>query len=300
MWPFCHCPHHHTTLPFTLELQTRASPWQHPAFHWKMLLLSPITIFPCTPPLSCPHFWDASNRLLSPSNVVLSGGLYRGSCEVSLATGRCSVASDLPGGSRRDTFPHPCSISSHLTTPLFHIFLSPPATRIPRNYSWKTDFSDAQPLIPLPFLCVAGELRGPKWAEGWCSVRQAAVVEVTIRTAQLISVYRANEAWRSPAQLRIFPLIPSIRITPLKRSYFPSKPNLYPCSIEGATPAEVALTLKLTHLPKPVMQVMQTCCKSGGESCAGRRLWLCVLRGVRCLLHDNTLSPLARWVLVWW
>ena len=37
---------HHMTLPFTLELQTRASPWQHPAFHWKCCFSPQLPSFP--------------------------------------------------------------------------------------------------------------------------------------------------------------------------------------------------------------------------------------------------------------
>lgn len=67
---------------------------QHPAFQEEMPLLFLITIFPFTPPPSCPHSWHTKNCLLSPSNTEhVNDGLHRGCCVVvSLETSRWNVA----------------------------------------------------------------------------------------------------------------------------------------------------------------------------------------------------------------
>lgn len=191
-----------------------------------MLFLFLITIFPFTPPFSCPHFWHTNNSSLSLSSVLWMTGCTA----VAVKSPMWQAGAALHRGfwsSRWLSWWYFCSPLFHLYTSynssiLFSTFFSPCHTPllIPYEYSLKTNFllRHPHPLLPLPFLFVAGYKRRQtdalyyQWSTGMC-----AVVEVMIRTAQLISVYWANEAWRSSTQLRIS-LIPSICMSPLKLS----------------------------------------------------------------------------------
>ncbi len=114
-------PHTCMSLPFTVRLHDI----MHKTISGEMLFLFLITIFPFTPPFSCPHFWHANNSSLSLSSALWMTGCTAIAVKSPLwqaGAACCTMASDLPGGSHDDTFAHPYSISTHLTTLLFRLF----------------------------------------------------------------------------------------------------------------------------------------------------------------------------------